>query len=174
MLERKTPRFSHSQGAVLLVSLILLLAMTLIGVAAIDSSSLQSQMSNNSLSARNRFQASLSEIQGQFKKMLGIVYLSSIKTSLITIPDSNAGITTTGPGLTLSGSELITHDTSGVFTQSANVVFSGKDSVPKSGQSLSAFGVFSYEVNTITKVTGTNPTSNQTQGLQRTVPAGQD
>lgn len=175
MIQRKAHSYHGSQGAVLIVSLILLLIMTLIGVAAIDSSSLQSQMSTNSLKARTLYQASLSEIQAQYKKMIGLVYLESIKNSDTPILESeHIGVTTTGPGLVIAEGATITQGGGGNFTQSANLVFSGENNAPLSGYDLNTFGVYSYEINVTTTITNTSTVSNQTQGLQRAVPIGQD
>jgi Tfp pilus assembly protein PilX len=53
IIQRTTSSYKRSEGAVLLVSLVLLTVMTMIGVAAIDSQTLQSQMARNSLFAQN-------------------------------------------------------------------------------------------------------------------------
>jgi type IV pilus assembly protein PilX len=173
MIERKTQSYRHSQGVILLVSLILLLAMTLIGVAAIDSSSLQSQMSRNSLFARNLYQASLSEIQAQHREMDDLDYLESIHGSATEIPDTITGITTTGPGLQIADVGILTRSATDPFDQSANVVFSGTSS-PPSGYSLGLYIGMSYEVNAISEVAGTSSQSDQTQGLKRVAPLAQE
>ncbi|MFA7552719.1 MAG: PilX N-terminal domain-containing pilus assembly protein [Spongiibacteraceae bacterium] len=172
MIERTTSSYHHAQGAVLIVSLILLLAMTLIGVAAIDSSSLQSQMATNNQRARSLYQATLSEIQAQYRKLAGLDYLNSVKNSATSISDTLPGVSIGGPGLILTGDDIITARPT--LTQEAYIVFTGENNAPLSGYSLNDFGVYSYEINAISEVTGTNTQSDQTQGLQRPVPVGQD
>lgn len=175
MIEKRTSSYRHAQGAVLIVSLILLLAMTLIGVAAIDSSSLQSQMATNSQRARSLYQVSLSEIQAQYKKMAQIKYLDSVKNLGTPISNTYPGVSISGPGLSLSSSttgEIITARPG--LTQTVYLVFSGENNAPLSGYSIKDFGTYSYEINSIAQVTNTNAQSDQTQGLQRPVPVGQD
>ena len=173
MIERKTQSLNRARGVILLVSLVLLLAMTLIGVSAIDSSSLQSQMSRNTLYARNLYQASLSEIQAQHDAMSDLDYLETINGSSSTIPNSNLGVTTAGPGIALSDADFITQDTTDPYTQSGFVVFSGT-ATPPSGYSLGLYIGMEYEINTISTVTNTNTASNQTQGLKRVAPIGDE
>ena len=175
MIKIKHCRYHRSQGSVLVVSLILLLVMTLIGVAAIDSSSLQSQMANNSLKAHNLYQASLSEIAARSgSKMQDLEYLSQLRNSASVINNTELGVSTTGPGFTLTDSDCLTQNTHDAFSQSGFDVFSGSTGSPLTGYSLNDYQVFNYEVNAISVMTGAIATSNQTQGMQRAVPAGQN
>ena len=79
------PSHIRQQGAVLMVSLILLLVMTLLGIAAIDLSQLQSQMARNSLLSQYLHQIAYSEIQAQVKALADPDYLDSVTTSTTTL-----------------------------------------------------------------------------------------
>jgi Tfp pilus assembly protein PilX len=163
MLQRKTASYRHSQGAVLLVSLVLLTAMTIIGVASIDSATLQSQMARNSLYAQNLYQKSLSEIEGQYEKLKGSDYLESILTSVTTVgPDND-------PGITIGDSGAATHDAYDAYTQSVTVSYTG-NGPPPSGYSVGIFIGKNFEVNSVSTVAGTGSESDQTQGLNYPAP----
>lgn len=177
MMQRKTHSYHRSQGVILLVSLILLLAMTLIGVSAIDSGSLQSQMSRNSLNARNLYQKSLSEIQAQHERLnrdSGVELGRINNSTTVFVPNAVEGITNTTAndplhGVAIAETDLITASAADNYDQSALIVFAG-NSPPPSGYSLGIYIGKSYEVNTIATVSGTSSTSNQTQGMKRVAP----
>ena len=172
LIERRSQHYRRCQGAVLIVSLMLLLAMTLIGIAAIDTSSLQSQMANNSLKARNLYQASLSEIATQTKSPMNTTwYLTTIQDSDTEILNALSGITTSGPGFNLADTDFITHDNTDAVHQSGAVVFRGTGAATES--SLKDFQTYNYEINVISVVTGTSAISNQTQGVARLGPKAQ-
>lgn len=175
IIRKKTPSYRASQGVVLIVALVLLLALTLIGVSAIDSSSLQSQMSRNSLYARNLYQASLSEIQAQREKMRGTERLENIvKSPTQYVATSYEGISFDGPGLDLGAGSpnLLETDNNAAYTYSGYVVFSG-EGPPPSGYSLKLYKGMNYEINIITQVTNTTSISNQTQGVKGPAPKDQ-
>lgn len=176
MIERKTQSFKREQGVILIVALFLLLAMTLIGVTAVDTSTLQSQMSRNSLTDRTLYQASLSEIQAQIEEMGYLEYLERITGSNVDIlAASHPGVTIDGPGLEITGTnDLLTDDDgSDSIVYSGRVVFSGTGP-PPSGYTLGLYTGMSYEVNPTASVDGTSAESNQTQGLKRAAPKEQD
>jgi PilX N-terminal len=171
--ERKTPSRKRSEGAVLVVSLILLLVMTLVGIAAIDSSSLQTQMARNSLFAQSLYQNSRSEIEIQYDLMKGIAYLERIMTSTFTdggtaytgIQLIDGNVTTPDPQLNY----VAAPDPNSIYDQSANLTFTG-DAAPPSGYSLGLFVGKNFEVNPVTQVAGTGSISDQTQGLNYPAP----
>lgn len=163
MMQRRSSSYQKSQGAVLLVSLVLLTAMTIIGVAAIDSSSLQSQMARNSLYAQNLYQKSLSEIEAQYEKLKGSDYLTSVLTAVTTVgPDND-------PGLTIGDYSAETHDPNDAYTQAVTVSFTG-NGPPPSGYSVGIFIGKNFEVNSVSTVAGTGSESDQTQGLNYPAP----
>lgn len=175
MIERKTQSYQREQGVILIVALFLLLAMTLIGVTAVDTSSLQSQMSRNSLNDRTLYQASLSEIQAQRQRMNDLAYLERINGSNVDIlAVSHPGVTIDGPGIEITGtSDLQTDDDdSDNRLYSGRVVFSGSGP-PPSGYTLGLYTGMSYEVNVTSGIRNTSAESNQTQGLKRAAPKEQ-
>jgi hypothetical protein len=166
----------HSQqGAVLLVSLILLLAMTLIGVAAIDTSTLQSQMSRNSLEAITRYQIALNEIQGQYYDMFSWEKREDIiKSNVDAAANPAGGITYAGPTIGVADADMITHNGSDPYDLAGNLVFTGESTGAVHGYSINQHRILSYEVNIIATLNGTSSDSNQTQGVSHTAPIGQN
>ena len=147
-MQRKTPSLQRSQGATLIVALVLLTAMTIIGVAAIDTASLQSNMARNSLYAQNLYQKALSEIQAQYEQLRGVDYLAKARRVGIALNDS-------GVETSVSGDP---------FTQSVEIDFIG-DGPPPTGYSLGIYISKNFEIDSVTSVTGTGSVSDQTQGL---------
>ena len=159
---KTTPSYKKSQGAILVVSLILLLVMTLVGISAIDTSSLQSQMARNSLFAQSLYQASRSEIEAQYEKLKGLPYLESVMISNTAESDGN-------PTITMADSQVETYNANDPYQQTAAVTFTG-DSTPPSGYSLGLFVGKNFEVDALSQVAGTGSKSDQTQGLNYPAP----
>ncbi|ARN75474.1 hypothetical protein BST96_15970 [Oceanicoccus sagamiensis] len=153
----------------MLVCLVLLLAMTLIGVQSIDSSQLQSQMANNSLHKQNQYHWSLNELRAQEKALDNPLYISAVTASTLEVPVSRSISSSDSRGLVLSDSDMITRNTADAYTQSGAVVFSG-DSVPPPGYSLGTYIGKDYEINIATAISDTSSKSDQTQGLTRIAP----
>ena len=158
---KKNCSYPRSKGAVLLVSLMLLTLMTLIGVAAIDTQSLQSQMARNSFSAQNLYQLSLSEIEAQYNKLQGSDYLESVIHSETSIDEN--------PAKQLQDSQVETHDDSDAYTQAVTISYTG-DGPPPSGYSISLFKGKNFEVNSIAAIAGSGSKSDQAQGLNYPAP----
>jgi hypothetical protein len=137
--------------------------MTIIGVASIDSATLQSQMARNSLYAQNLYQKSLSEIEAQYEKLKGLDYMNSVSNAVTTVgPDNN-------PGLTLNDYAAETYDANDAYTQSVTVSYTG-EGPPPTGYSFGIYIGRNYEVNSASTVVGTGSESDQTQGLIYPVP----
>ena len=102
----------HQQGAALVVSLILLLVMTLLGVASLNTTTLQERMASNTQEHGRAFQAAESGLTQAVLVMLPSVTLQT----LISTPPS-------------SGSKMLNNDSSGTTKAgaliSANFVDSG-------------------------------------------------
>ena len=97
------PFHYHQQGAVLIVSLMLLLVMTLLGIATVDLSQLQSQMARNSLTSQYLHQIAYSEIQARVKALANPDYLHSVTTSTTTLEQLRyQGLSKDGVGLILT------------------------------------------------------------------------
>ena len=165
-MKQLTTSYQKSRGAVLIVSLVLLTAMTVAGVAAIDNSTLQSQMARNSLYAQNLYQKSLSEIEAQFLNLQRSSYLERVAVSGTPVgPDNLPGITMT------DNAEIGTHDENDIYGQTVSIYNTGTfDATPPPGQSFGIFSGRSFEVNSIATVNNTNSTSDQTQGVVHIVP----
>lgn len=138
--------------------------MTIIGVAAIDTSALQSQMTRNSLYARNLYQKSLSEIEAQFKKTNDLEFMTEIMTGEdIASLDNDAGIE-------VLESDLETYDPNDPYSQSLTFTYVG-EGPPLSGYSLGLYVGRNFEIDSISIVDGTGSESDQTQGLNYPAPA---
>ncbi len=174
MKYRSTPSYKQSQGAVLIVGLVLLLTMTLIGVAAIDSSSLQSDMAANSLEEQRLFQVNFNEELAQFEEANDAGYRIDVRNSNSTIPTSDS-ITYSGPGLQIPGDIPLQTDESGdAYELSGTVVFSREGAMPLHGYSLNRFNVMEYEINIVAGISNTESESDQTLGFAHAAPLGQD
>lgn len=163
MIQRRAASIQRSQGAILLVSLLLLLAMTIIGVAAIDTSTLQSQMSRNSLEANTRYQITINEIEGHIKWTADRY---AYRTSIIKgtpISATPAGVSKAGNGLVLTDADMITQDTTDQYQQAGFVVFPGFDTGAHHGFSIGKTKQVPIEFNIITTLTGTQSYTDQTQ-----------
>ena len=163
MIIPKTTSYKHSQGAVLIVSLILLLVMTLVGIAAIDSSTLQSQMARNSLFAQSLYQKSRSEIEAQLYNIQDLAYLKVLMTSTYSLGGK------TYIGIYLKDTQVETYDPDDAYSQSAQLIFKG-NGTPPSGYSLGLYVGKNYEFNAVSEVTGTGSISDQTQGMSYPAP----
>lgn len=65
------PMKRHQRGAVLLVCLMLLLGMTLISIASMNTSTMQERMAANEQNSNKAFQAAESAVRGQINTILG-------------------------------------------------------------------------------------------------------
>ncbi|MDG1773495.1 MAG: hypothetical protein P8H32_08695 [Oceanicoccus sp.] len=164
------------QGAVLIVSLILLLVMTLLAIVAMDTSQLQSQMAHNSLLSQHLHQIAFSEIQAQAKALENSDYLEKITTATRNITVLNyEGLSKDGVGVTLTDTQTLTHNADDAYTLSGAVVFTG-NTAPPSGYSLALYVGKSYEIYTVAQYSNKQSDSKQsgskqTQGLNRIAPS---
>lgn len=67
----RAPLIKHQQGAVLILSLIILLVMTLIGLASMNTSLMQEKMANNAQKTNVTFQAAESAVSVIIEEVLG-------------------------------------------------------------------------------------------------------
>lgn len=163
-----TPSRSKSSGAALLVSLILLLIMTLIGISAVDNVTLQSQMVRNSQWAQDTYQIALSEIQKRIKDMNEMnldddeVYLADYLNEVMTAPDDTISYSSSDPEF-----ELI--DASALASQSVSVGYQGIGA-PPSGYEIGDFVGQLFTLNSVATATGSGVDSDQTQGFNYPAP----
>ena len=174
MMQRHTSSYQHSRGAVLFVALILLLAMTIIGVAAIDTTTMESQMSRNSQEANNRYQYDINEIEGQIHyATVSSTYLENIVTSTTTINASSyIGVSKTGKGLKLTESSNIATTKPTNYTRHGYAVFQGFYTGAFHGFSLGKNKQVPIEFNIITTLDGTNSKTDQSQAVLFPAPGG--
>ncbi|ARN72842.1 PilX N-terminal domain-containing pilus assembly protein [Oceanicoccus sagamiensis] len=154
----------NHQGAVLIVSLILLLLMTLLGITAMDSSQLQSQMARNSLQSQTLYQYAFSEIQQQFKALENPDRLKAVTHSnKVILVSAYTGLSIDGVGITITGHEKDNYTLSGAIN------FIGITAAPP-GYSLDLYNTLNYEINIVAAQNHSHSKSDQTQGVSRVIP----
>ncbi len=172
MIQPRITSYRRSQGAILIVALVLLLAMTIVGVASIDTTMLQSQMSRNSLEANTRYQVSVNEIEAQIKQAAdSLDYRQDMITKGAAISSSsNVGVSNDGTGYVLTDSDMVSQDTSDPYTQSGYAVFPGYDTGAHHGFTIGDTRMMVIEFNIITTLTSTEANTNLTQAALYTAP----
>lgn len=160
---------SRQQGATLLVALILLLVMTLIGVGAGDTATMQLQMSRNSQFEQEAYQLALSELGSQYTS-----YGKNLDP-LTTALNARAGVDdVTENGVEpLTGAELIMADEATAIgaEQTGTLVYSG-EGAPPSGFSLGSFTGKRFDINTDAQIENSSIGSSQTLGINFAAPKG--
>ena len=136
------------RGATLLVSLVMLLILTLVGLSAVENVNLQTHMARNSQYFIHSYQVALSEIQAQ---------LSDLETDIAPL---NAA--------TFNGIENRVGDDISMqpdkFTQTVSFEYIG-EGLPPTGFSVDTFVGRIYELDSRAQLTNTGIFSDQTQGL---------
>ena len=155
MLTRKHSSYQKAQGAVLIVSLVLLTVMTIIGVAAMDTQTLQSQMARNSIYSQSLYQKALSELDAQIELFSDCILLTPIITSSFSI-DGNAAIE-------YVDSEVLTHDANDPYTQYVSITYLGETEI-SGGDDTEINSLKHFEFNSIASIAGTGSQSSQVQG----------
>lgn len=179
MMQPRFNSYRRSQGAILIVALVLLLAMTIIGVASIDNSTLQSQMSRNSLESNNRYQVGVNEIEA---KVAYAAQSSDYRTDLLkgnAIANTQPGVTNSGNGFALSDTNtpdtgMITYDNTDPYTQSGYAVTPGFDTGAHHGFTIGQTRMMVIEFNIITSLNGTKSKTDLTQAALYTAPPDND
>lgn len=169
---KKQHNIIKQSGATLLVSLIMLLILTIIGVSSIEDMSLQSNMTRNSQFKMQAFNTSLSESEAQIPRLLSqIVLLQSAmnsSTSTATIPAGDLVMPSANNPFDQEVSVLHipavtdTGDTTN-FNQATTV---------SGGFSMGAVTKENFELNSISTLANSGSKSDQLQGLRYTAPAG--
>lgn len=154
-----------SGGAILLVTLLLLLLMTILGTAVVDSGSLQSQMSRNSLESQTLYRITRNEIQGQYVALENSAYRRRIDNAAPTpATSSNHGVPPIRT-LRLTASDMTTANPDQRYRRSGLIALLDDSVEPLSGYSLNRFRVRRYEVTIVTHLRGTALQSSQTEGI---------
>lgn len=152
-------------GAILIVAMALLLAMTLLSVSALDGLSLQSQMARNSIESQTLYQMSLSELQHQFNRLHDPRFRDRIRTSPAITDKQAASQQHATRGIRLSEREMQPLERDTQYDRSGTIVLTQSDATPLSGYSLNGFPVHHYEITIATRLPGTSSASSQTQGV---------
>lgn len=159
----------HQSGAALLVSLIMLLLLTMIGIASIEDTALQSNMARNSQFKMRAFNLSFSEGKAQYDAFVTeydntrrVLLLESLfgKITPYTYPD---------------GDLVMTNIPDNKFDISATLQFVSEDGVAiaaneNEAASISLLKPVIYEINAVSELQNTSTKSNQIHGLEYRAP----
>ncbi len=135
-------------GAALVVALVLLLVMTILGVAVVDSSNLQGNMSRNSQFRVHSYQVALSEISAQ---------LQDIENNIAALDDAlvNGTVNRVGGDIFMQPAN---------FAQTVRIDYIG-EGMPPPGYSVDTYVGRIFEIDSRAQVNNTGIFSDQTQGL---------
>lgn len=175
---------SRQQGVALLVGLILLLALTMIGIVAVRSSTQQGRMALNYQQQAQTFQSAesairliMAQLQGSPGTNLSLAIMNTdlLSNALATAPNPALSAATATPPALPSGAANIVASTaasSGVgYNSNANVYSTGicgdgTSLCPMmSGFSLGKYTAFSFEINSVATQPATMAQSNNVQGV---------
>lgn len=135
-------------GAALIVSLILLLVLTVVGLSAVENVALQSKMARNSEFKVQTYQIALSEIAAQQTQLA--VDLAPLDTAL-----DDGSLVQTGDDIVMQPGDV---------TQTVSFDYVGTG-VPPEGYSIDEFVGRHFELNSRAQMDNTGIFSDQTQGL---------
>lgn len=136
------------RGATLIVSLILLLVLTIVGLSAIEGVNLQSQMARNSQFQVQSYQVALSEIQAQLAALE--IDLGPLDTAVV-----DGVVNREGDDISMRPDH---------FAQIVSYSYEG-EGLPPPGYSVDAFVGRRFELNSRAQLDSTGIFSDQTQGL---------
>lgn len=154
---------NNQKGAALLVSLIMLLLLTMIGVASIEDTALQSNMARNSQFKMQAFNLSFSEGKAQYENFL----------ESISLLESQYG--KSAPYNYPVGDLAMASIPNNKFDVSATLKFVNAGGAPLASGSTDAmsFGMMervSYEINSLAELQNTSTKSDQLHGVEYTAP----
>ena len=138
----------HQEGATLIVSLILLLVLTIVGISTIESVNLQSLMARNSQFQVESYQVALSEIEAQ---------LEALEVDLGPLTDA-----VTEGTETRTGDDIVMQPDH--FDQTVIYTYAGEGLAPP-GYSVDIYVGRLFELNSRAQMDNTGIFSDQTQGL---------
>lgn len=138
----------HQEGATLIVSLILLLVLTIVGISTIESVNLQSLMARNSQFQVESYQVALSEIEAQ---------LEALEVDLGPLTDA-----VTEGTETRTGDDIVMQPDH--FDQTVIYTYAG-EGLPPPGYSVDIYVGRLFELNSRAQMDNTGIFSDQTQGL---------
>lgn len=153
----------NQKGAALLVSLIMLLLLTMIGIASIEDTALQSNMARNSQFRMQTFNLSFSEGQAQYEKFFDSIAIlqdqfgksdphqfSDAELVMNSIPDNKIDVSATLSFVNAGGAALAQNTAQAV--------------------SMDLVQSVSYEINPVAELKNTSTKSDQIHGLDYIAP----
>lgn len=155
---------NKQKGATLLVSLVLLLLLTIIGISSIEDVSLQSNMVRNSQFKMQAFNVALSESSAQYEGLTDLFLQPLMETK---------------SSYAFSQEELAMASADNPFVQSAAINFVGNAGGfvargPAGANGMGIFDTYYFEINSQASLTNTGTQSNQIQGFQNIGPKDED
>lgn len=192
----KSPQLAAQQnGVALIVGLVILLVLTIIGIAAIKGSTQQERMASNFQQQSQTFQTAESSIRLVMGHLApaplpspapvmpprprvdlslspGITY----NTDILSIARAGSAWTAatatppaTGSGIVRLNSSAVAADGTG-FNGAVNFYYTGGPGARVSGYDLNKYSAFSYEINAMATQPATGARSNNIQGIYKIVP----
>ncbi len=157
-----TPAPDRKQGgAVLIVCLVMLTILTIIGIGTTTDISFQSNMVRNSQLRLNAFNTALSELNGQYRKMVDEnsedILTEALSTGQATIP----------------AADLTQTSADNPFDQTASVVYLEEGLGQITGTTIGSAtsnSAYYFELNSIVELDNTGVGSSQTSGIVRLAP----
>lgn len=157
-----TPAPDRKQGgAVLIVCLVMLTILTIIGIGTTTDISFQSNMVRNSQLRLNAFNTALSELNGQYRKMVDEnsedILTEALSTGQATIP----------------AADLTQTSADNPFAQTASVVYLEEGLGQITGTTIGSAtsnSAYYFELNSIVELDNTGVGSSQTSGIVRLAP----
>lgn len=157
-----TPAPDRKQGgAVLIVCLVMLTILTIIGIGTTTDISFQSNMVRNSQLRLNAFNTALSELNGQYRKMVDEnsedILTEALNTGQAAIP----------------AADLTQTSADNPFAQSASVVYLEQGLGQVTGTTIGSAtsnSAYYFELNSIVELDNTGVGSSQTSGIVRLAP----
>lgn len=146
-----------SRGMTLIVALVLLLIMSIIGVASVDNGAMQAKMSRNNRFSVEAYEIALSEMRAQYDSFVAQTY-SAVITD--TVNDQTMNVTTFFMAPIYNDSTL---------EQTLTLEYLGAGA-PPSGYSVNSFTGHRFELNSQARFSGTGTFSAQTQGITHIAP----
>ena len=172
---KKQHNIIKQSGATLLVSLIMLLILTIIGVSSIEDMSLQSNMTRNSQFKMQAFNTSLSESEAQIPLLFNQI---AILQSAMNASDSTQRIADADLVMVTADKSINPFDQTVDVIHIPTEVASGDDTnftqatAVSGGYSMGSITKENFELNSISTLPSSGSKSDQLQGLRYTAPAG--
>lgn len=161
-IKSNTPAPGRKQdGAVLIVCLVMLTILTIIGIGTTTDISFQSNMVRNSQLRLNAFNTALSELNGQYRKMVD-ENSEDLLTDALNLGEA-----------TIPAGDLTQTSVNNPFSQEATVVYLEQGLGQVTGSTIgsaTANSAYYFELNSIVELDNTGVGSSQTSGIVRLAP----